>query len=107
MTLLKEGFGRQTTRVTLKPGETESFGTIKLGNAFGEIFVNSYPSRATVILDGDKLNARTPLTIRRVPRDKPHTIQLQKDGFQNWERTVNLEDKDRIKYDVELEKAGQ
>lgn len=104
VTLLREGFARQTTRITIKPGETKNLGVITLGNAFGEIFISSYPPRATVYLDGEKINARTPLTIRKVPRDKTHTIRLQKDGFGDWEREVSLEDKDRKKYDVELEK---
>src|SRR5579885_2570619 len=46
VTLLKEGFSRQTQHISLKSGENKSLGTIKLGNAFGEIFINSYPSRA-------------------------------------------------------------
>jgi PEGA domain-containing protein len=107
VTLIKEGMIRQTTRVSLKPGETKLLGVIKLGNAFGEIFINSYPPRATVFLDGDKINARTPVTIRRVPRDKPHTVQLQKDGYQSWERTITLDDKERKKFDVELERLSQ
>ncbi len=104
VTLLKEGFVRQTTRVTLKVGETKSLGTIKLGNAFGEIFINSHPPRATVFFDNEKISARTPLTIRKVPRDQPHTIRLQKEGYGDWEREISLEDKDRKKYDVELER---
>ncbi|HSA60042.1 MAG TPA: PEGA domain-containing protein [bacterium] len=104
VTLLKEGFVRQTTRITLKAGETKSLGTIQLGSAFGEIFINSYPPRATVYLDGDKIKARTPLTIRKVPRDKPHTIRLQLEGYDEWEREIILEGKDKKKYDVELEK---
>jgi hypothetical protein len=104
VTLLKEGFVRHTTRLTLKPGETKSLGTIKLGDAYGEIFINSYPPRATVYVDGDKMGARTPLTIKRVPRDKPHTIRLELQGYGDWEREVILEEKDKKKYDVELEK---
>jgi hypothetical protein len=104
VTLLKEGFIRQTTRINLKAGETKSLGTIPLGNAFGEIFINSVPPRATVYLDNEKIKARTPLTIRKIPRDKPHILRLQKDGYGDWEREISLDDKDRKKYDVELEK---
>lgn len=104
VTLLRENFVRQTMHINLKPGETRNLGVIKLGDAFGEIFINSHPPRATVYLDGDKISARTPLTIRKVPRDKPHTIRLQKEGFGDWEREISLDDKDRKKYDVELEK---
>jgi hypothetical protein len=104
VTLLKEGFVRHTTRITLKPGETKSLGVVKLGDAFGEIYISSYPPRASVYVNGDKVNARTPLTIKRVPRDKPHTIRLQLEGYGEWEREITLEEKDKKKYDVELEK---
>jgi hypothetical protein len=104
VTLVKEGFQRQTTRVNLKSGEAKALGVIQLGNAYGEITIHSYPARATVMLDGEKINARTPVVIRRVPRDKPHTIQLQMEGFSQWERTITLDDKDKKKYDVELER---
>jgi hypothetical protein len=104
VTLLKEGFVRHTTRITLKPGETRSLGVVKLGDAFGEIYISSYPPRATVYVDGDKVSARTPLTIKRVPRDKPHTIRLHLEGYGEWEREITLDEKDRKKYDVELEK---
>jgi hypothetical protein len=104
VTLIREGSVRQTTRIDLKPGENKSLGVIKLGDAFGEIFINSYPPRATVYLDNEKISARTPLTIRKVPRDKAHTIRLQKEGYGDWEREITLDDKIRKKYDVELER---
>jgi hypothetical protein len=104
LTLVKDGYQRQTTRLSLKSGETKSLGVIALGSAFGEITLKSYPARASVILDGEKLNARTPVIIRKVPRDKPHTILLQMDGFNQWERVILLDDKDKKKYDVELER---
>ncbi|HEX5035886.1 MAG TPA: PEGA domain-containing protein [bacterium] len=103
VTLVKEGFQRQTTRVSLKSGEAKALGVIQLGDAYGEITIHTYPARATVLLDGEKINARTPVVIRRVPRDKPHTIQLQMEGFNQWERIVTLDDKDKKKYDVELQ----
>src|SRR5262249_26844796 len=80
LTLIKDGFQRQTSHIALKAGETKSVGVIQLGSSYGEITINSYPARATVLLDGEKINGRTPVIIRRVPRDKPHTIQLQKEG---------------------------
>src|SRR5262249_53875186 len=80
VTLVKDGYQRQTTRVSLKSGENKSLGVIPLGSSFGEITLKSYPARASVILDGEKLNARTPVVIRRVPRDKPHTVEIQMEG---------------------------
>lgn len=99
----KDGYMRQTTTVKLSPGESKSVGTIKLGGMFGEISVNSMPPRATVVLDGE-ITSRTPVTFRKVPRDKKHTIRIRLDGYRDWETTVSLSDKESKKFDVQLEK---
>jgi serine/threonine protein kinase len=99
----KDGYMRSTQTVKISPGENKSVGTIKLGGMFGEISVNSMPPRATVIFDGDTVT-KTPVTIRKVPRDKSHTIRIKLDGYRDWETTVSLSDKDSKKFDVQLEK---
>ena len=78
--------------------------SFKLGGLYGEISINSRPPRATVIFDGDQIGARTPVTIRRVPRDKLHSVRIQLDGYRQWESTVNMSDNDEKKFDVELER---
>lgn len=104
VTLVKDGFRRLTTQVSLRPGDRRSLGVLPLGNAYGEIFIRSDPPRARVFLDGEKINARTPVTIRRISRDKTHSIRLQLDGYQDWERMITLDDKEKKKFDVELQK---
>ena len=99
----KEGYMRQTTSVKVGSGENKSVATIKLGGMYGEIAVNSMPPRATVIFDGDTVT-KTPVTIRKVPRDKTHTIRIKLDGYRDWETSVSLSDKDSKKFDVQLEK---
>lgn len=105
MTLSKEGYLRHSTRIQVTSGERKSLEPIKLDPFFGEIALSSFPPRATVFLDGERVDARTPLTIRRITRDKPHRIRLELAGYLNWEKTVSLEDKVRKKFDVQLEKT--
>ena len=104
LSLAKDGFLRQSLKLVMKSGERRNLGTIKLTSMYGEIYLNSMPPRASVTFDGDRIKARTPLTIRRIPRDKVHVIRLDLDGYRGWERSVDLEDKDKKKYDVQLEK---
>ncbi len=100
----KEGFLKYTSTIKLGTGENKSLGTINLGGLYGEVSIASTPPRGTIVFDGEQIGARTPVTIRRVPRDKPHTLKIQLDGFRSWETTVNLQDQEKKKYDVVLEK---
>ncbi len=100
----KDGYMKTTTSVRLAPGEMKSLGTIKLGGMYGEISINSMPARANVIFDGESIGARTPVTIRRVPRDKTHSLRIRLDGYREWETSVNLSEQDSKKFDVQLEK---
>jgi hypothetical protein len=99
----KDGYMKQTQTVKIGPGENKSTGTIKLGGMFGEIYVNSSPPRATVIFDGT-ITSKTPVTIRKVPRDQKHTIRIKLDGYRDWETSVSLSDKDSKRFEVQLEK---
>ncbi len=104
ITVSKDGYMRQTTSVNLSPGESKSVGTIRLGGLYGEVSVASQPPRAYVIFDGERIGARTPVTIRRVPRDRSHSIRVELEGYRPWEGSVSLKDKDSKRYDVNLEK---
>ena len=104
VTVSKEGFLRYTTSVALRGGENKSLGTIHLGDLYGEVAVSSIPPRAWVYFDGEKIGARTPVTIRRVPRDRSHSIRVELEGFRPWETTMNLREKDSKRYDIQLEK---
>ena len=61
------------------------------------------PSGATVIFDGETTK-RTPVTIRRVPRDRSHTLRIRLEGYREWETAVNLSDRENKKFDVQLER---
>jgi serine/threonine protein kinase len=100
--LNKEGLARQSTSVSLAPGETKNLGTIKLGEVYGEVSVNSNPPRATVLLDGTPYGT-TPLNIRKVKRDRPHQIRVTLDGYQTWETSFSFGDDKVKKFNVSLE----
>lgn len=99
----KEGYLRYNATIKLGSGENKSLGTIRLEGIYGEVSINSTPPRAAVYFDGEKIGARTPVTIRRVPRDKPHNVKIELDGFRPWQSSVNLQEQESKKYDVILE----
>ena len=64
--------------------------------------LSSSPSRAKVIFDNKEISAKTPVTIRKVRRDQPHTIMLKLKGYKVWSRSFNMEDGDKD-FNVTLE----
>ncbi len=106
----KDGYVKYSGSVNVSAGETKSMGTIRLdsikqsGNPYGELTLVSSPPRASIIFDGEKIGARTPVTIRKVPRDKTHTVRVELDGYQPWSATVNMSDQETKKYDITLDK---
>jgi hypothetical protein len=100
----KEGKARFSQKFSLKPGEKLDVGTVKLGDIFGSVSITSVPSGAKVIFDGEDIGARTPLTVKKVRRDKQHTVQVVLKGFKTWERTFEMAgDEDDKKFSVTLE----
>lgn len=99
----KEGKARYSQKINLKPGEKKDLGTVKLGELYGSVSISSIPSRATVIFDGEDIGAKTPVTIKKVRRDKQHTIKLVLSGYKTWERTFDMQDTEEKKFNVSLE----
>ncbi|MBI2346358.1 MAG: PEGA domain-containing protein [Deltaproteobacteria bacterium] len=100
--LTKEGYAPYSTRVTIKPGETVSLGTVQMGNILGEVSVSSSPSGAMVYIDGEA-TARTPVTIRKVRRDKGHNIRVTLNGFKTWERSFNFGQEGEKRFHADLQ----
>ncbi len=84
----KEGLSRHSQRVTVQPGKTVRLTDIKLGGVYGEVSLNSNPPRAQVVFDGRPIPAKTPVTVRRVRRDRPHTVTIQLPGYRPWSTTI-------------------
>ena len=100
----KEGRARFSQTVDVRPGESVNLTDIKLGDLYGQISINSTPPRADVMLDGQRLGAKTPVTIRNVRRDKSHSLRLEIDGFKPWERNFDMENSNDKKFDVLFER---
>ncbi len=102
--IAKEGYLKYSGNVTLRAGENRNLGMIRLGGLYGEVSFNSIPPRANIYFDGELIAPKTPVTIRKVPRDRTHTIKLQLDGYRAWETSFDLRDSESKKYNVTLEK---
>jgi hypothetical protein len=100
----KEGKSRFSQKVNLKPGETLDLGTVKLGELFGEVSIDSSPSHAKIFFDGGDIGAKTPVTVRKVRRDKTHSLKLVLEGYKTWERSFDMGDTESKKFDVQLER---
>ncbi|PIU58448.1 MAG: hypothetical protein COS89_00335 [Deltaproteobacteria bacterium CG07_land_8_20_14_0_80_38_7] len=98
----KEGHLRYSKKVSVKPGQKVDLTNINLGGLYGEVSLSSSPSRAKVIFDNKEISAKTPVTIRKVRRDQPHTIMLKLKGYKVWSRSFNMEDGDKD-FNVTLE----
>ncbi len=99
----KEGKSRYSQKISLKPGEKKDIGTVRLGELYGQVSISSTPSRASVIFDGEDIGAKTPVTIRKVRRDKQHTVKLVLSGYKAWERSFDMNDTEDKKFNVMLE----
>jgi hypothetical protein len=100
----KQGYMRHQSSVRVSAGQRKSLGTIKLEGLFGEIKVESNPPRADVIFDGKRIGARTPVTIRKVPRDRSHSLRVEMKGYQPWQTSVDLTGQSSKRYNITLRK---
>ncbi len=102
--LRKDGFMQHSSSVSLQGGKKKSLGTIKLEGMFGEIKVETIPPRADVIFDGNRIGARTPVTIRKVPRNRSHSLRVEMNGFRPWSTSVDMSREKNKRYNVRLQK---
>ena len=89
----KQGYSKYSKRVNVRPGQTVNLTGIDLkgpGALYGEVSLNSTPSRATVTFDGQVIPAKTPVTVRKVRTDRPHTITVSMSGYRSWSRTFTM-----------------
>ncbi len=63
--------------------------------AYGELSLSSDPPAAQVIIDGQAIPARTPVTIRKIRTDRPHTVTIQMPGYKPWTRSFSIEGKSK------------
>lgn len=100
----KRGYLEYNSSVSLKSGEKKSLGTIRLEGLYGEIKVESNPPRASVIFNGKRIGATTPVTIRKVPRNRTHTLRVELGGYKAWQTSVDMRREGSKRYNVRLKK---
>lgn len=98
----KEGLARYSKKITVRPGEKVNLTDINLSDLYGEVSLSSVPARATVTFDGQTIPAKTPVTIRKVRRDQPHSVSISLPGYRTWSTSVNMEGGDKT-FNVVLE----
>ena len=69
--------------------EKETSLTAELTTKYGSIFLGSEPTKSKIFLDGIEIGT-TPANLRSVPHGK-HLIEVRKDGYNVWEKNVNIE----------------
>lgn len=68
-------------------------GLLFLPEQKSQIVIESSPSGAEVTLDGKKLDAKTPLTLKDLPRGKQLRITLSLEGYVSQEKVIKLSEK--------------
>lgn len=82
--LSKAGYGMTSRKVRLEAAASDSI-TVDLTARTGTLTVNVRPSNATVYVDGQARGSGN-TTVRL--SSAPHRIEVRKDGYESWSRTV-------------------
>lgn len=82
--LSKVGYGSATRQVRLQSAASDSI-TVDLSARTGSLTVNVAPADATIYVDG---RARGTGTKTLNLSSAPHRIEVRKEGFESWSRTV-------------------
>ncbi len=89
--LTKEGYRPEAKEIHLAPNGDQSETITLHPLPFGEVMISSIPPRADVIFNGELIAAKTPVSIRKVPSEKTHVIQLKLEGYNDWEKSFTME----------------
>ena len=100
----KEGLQRYSRSVNVESNKTVKLTNIKLGNMYGQVKLTSVPPRASVVFDGRQIPPKTPVTIKKVSKDQPHTITVSLPGYRSWTKTFSITSGDDISLNAFLEK---
>ncbi|MHC4139024.1 MAG: PEGA domain-containing protein [Planctomycetota bacterium] len=83
-----DGHETWSNEINVEAGK-ETFFTAELTTEYGSIFLGSEPTKSKIFLDGIEIGT-TPANLRSVPHGK-HIIEVRKDGYNVWEKRVNIE----------------
>ena len=97
----KDGMKSSRT-VTVKPGQTVSVSDLNLSSSAGEVVIKTDPPRASVVFNGQAIPAPTPVTIRKVPKDRQHSFTVTLEGYRPESRSFNMNE-DTKTFSIKLE----
>jgi serine/threonine protein kinase len=85
----KTGYRSWESKFELKPGETMDFPPVSLEALESGFALDSVPSGAAVIVDGERLGTTTPVRVTDLaPGD--HQIRLEAEGYSPWESSLHV-----------------
>jgi len=99
----KEGRARFVKKMKLKSGETINLSNITLGDLYGEVSISTTPPGASVVIDGQN-TPPTPVIVKKVRTDQPHTIEVKLKGYKTWKRTFDMDSSGETRFNIILEK---
>jgi hypothetical protein len=97
----KADFDTFSQWVEVKEGERNTLNPVMRGQARGSILVNSDVPDAEVLLDGNRLDDKTPTLISNV-LEGPHIVEVRKEPAVPWKQTVQVTKGQTTKVTAEL-----
>jgi formylglycine-generating enzyme required for sulfatase activity len=94
------GYKSWESSVVIKSGELLTIGPVSLGQPDAEIAIRSQPVGAQVLI-ADSLRGRTPMTLS-LPAGTRHDIRLTREGYADWQQTLEARPGQAIKIQAEL-----
>ncbi|MEM1174326.1 MAG: SUMF1/EgtB/PvdO family nonheme iron enzyme [Pseudomonadota bacterium] len=82
--LSRAGYGSASRQVRLTPAASEAI-TVDMTATVGEVTVNVSPADATIFVNG---RSRRPGTRTLSLSSAPQRIEVRRDGYESWERTI-------------------
>lgn len=96
-----DGYEPFEQKVSLKPGEPSIVHAKLNPNTAGSLVMNSKPEGAKISIDGKNAGI-SPLTVKGLDMNKPHKLLVEKEGYEPFEKDVELNDIDATQVFAEL-----
>nr|HPM41646.1 PEGA domain-containing protein [bacterium] len=82
--------------------QTVAVSDLSLSSSAGEVVIKTDPPRASVVFNGQAIPAPTPVTIRKVPKDRQHSFTVTLEGYRPESRSFNMNE-DTKTFSIKLE----
>lgn len=101
--LTKDGFQPLEEKVEIKNADLFTVNWTLKEIVFGTLKISSQPKGAAIHLNGKDLGKVTPATIEQLEIPKNYQIQLSKKGFKEASRSIEINSKEPVSLDLELQ----